>query len=130
MNDAGKPTKSPCRLKWRTVPARGDADYFTLEAKSRNLLVEAFTPQGSPADPNSLDRINGDDKGNETVQESLPRRHRREPAPNVFETLNDDPTFQFVVPPDGNIAFPSVTATTNLARRSNGLPFSNSQRIT
>jgi len=85
--------------------ARGDVDYFSFEAKAQEVYwIEAFGDrQGTHADPYiTLDRVLKDDKGVETAQRITAQDDTgTNLVPNVFETLSDDPTFQFVVPADG-----------------------------
>ena len=84
---------------------RGDVDYFSFDAKAQEIFwIEAFGDrQGSNADPYvTLDRVLKDDKGVETTQRITAQDDTgTNLVPNVFETLSDDPAFQFVVPADG-----------------------------
>lgn len=86
--------------------ARGDVDFFTFDAKAGEAYwIEAFGDRnGSLADPYiTLDRVTKDDKGVETVQRITAQDDTgTNLIPNVFETLSDDPAFQFVVPADGS----------------------------
>lgn len=108
-----EPNDQPAQANKLTVPAevagqfqaRGDVDYFTFDAKAGEVYwIEAFGDRaGSLADPNiALDKVNKDAQGVETVQRITAQDDTgTNLVPNVFETLNDDPTFQFVVPADG-----------------------------
>jgi hypothetical protein len=108
-----EPNDTPAQAQKITVPSeiagqfqvRGDFDFFTFEAKAKDVYwIEAFADRlGTLADPYvTLDRINKDDQGNETVQRITAQDDTgTNLVPNFFETLNDDPAFQFVVPADG-----------------------------
>lgn len=108
-----EPNDTPAQANKITVPtevagqfqARGDVDFFTFDAKAQeSYWIEAFGDRnGSLADPYiTLDRVTKDDKGVETVQRiSAQDDTGANLIPNVFETLSDDPAFQFVVPADG-----------------------------
>lgn len=108
-----EPNDVPAQANKLTIPteiagqfqARGDVDYFTFDAKAGEVYwIEVFGDRaGSLADPNiALDRVVKDDKGNETVSRVTAQDDTgTNLVPNVFETLNDDPAFQFVVPADG-----------------------------
>ncbi len=108
-----EPNDTPAQANKLMVPTevsgqfqtRGDVDFFTFDAKAQeNYTIEAFGDrQGSLADPYiTLDRVTKDDKGVETVQRITAQDDTgMNLIPNVFETLNDDPAFQFVVPADG-----------------------------
>jgi hypothetical protein len=108
-----EPNDTPAQANKLTVPTevagqfqtRGDVDFFTFDAKAQEVYwIEAFGDRhGSLADPYlTLDRITKDDKGVETVQRITAQDDTGlNLIPNVFETLSDDPAFQFVVPADG-----------------------------
>ncbi|MFM9963386.1 MAG: hypothetical protein ACKV2Q_19425 [Planctomycetaceae bacterium] len=108
-----EPNDAPAQANKLTIPAevagqfqsRGDVDFFTFDAKAQeSYWIEAFGDrQGSLADPYiTLDRVIKDDKGVETVQRITAQDDTgTNLIPNVFETLSDDPAFQFVVPADG-----------------------------
>jgi hypothetical protein len=108
-----EPNDAPAQANKLTVPtevagqfqARGDEDFFTFDAKAgESYWIEAFGDRnGSSADPYiTLDRVTKDDKGVETVQRITAQDDTgANLIPNVFETLSDDPAFQFVVPADG-----------------------------
>ncbi len=108
-----EPNDTAAQANKLTVPAevagqfqaRGDVDFFTFDAKAQeSYWIEAFGDrQGSLADPYiTLDRVTKDDKGVETVQRITAQDDTgTNLIPNVFETLSDDPAFQFVVPADG-----------------------------
>jgi hypothetical protein len=108
-----EPNDTPAQAHQVKVPieitgqfqTRGDFDFFTFEAKAKDVYwIEVFGDRlGSLADPYvTLDRISKDEKGNETVQRITAQDDAgTNLVPNFFETLNDDPAFQFVVPADG-----------------------------
>lgn len=108
-----EPNDTPAQANKLTVPtevagqfqARGDVDFFTFDAKAQeSYWIEAFGDRdGSLADPYiTLDRVTKDDKGVETVSRITAQDDTgANLIPNVFETLSDDPAFQFVVPADG-----------------------------
>ncbi len=108
-----EPNDTPAQANKITVPAEiagqfqasRDVDFFTFDAKAQEVYwIEAFGDRhGSLADPYiTLDRVTKDDKGVETVQRITAQDDTGvNLIPNVFETLSDDPAFQFVVPADG-----------------------------
>lgn len=108
-----EPNDTPAQANKLVVPTeltgqfqtRGDVDHFSFDAKAQEIYwIEAFGDrQGTHADPYiTLDRVVKDEKGVETAQRITAQDDTgTNLVPNVFETLSDDPAFQFIVPADG-----------------------------
>jgi hypothetical protein len=108
-----EPNDEPQQANKINVPAefvgqfqsRGDVDYVEFEAKANEVYyIEAFAQRnGTTADPYVvLEQITRNDKGEETVKRlTALDDDNTNLAPNVFDTLSDDPVYRFAVPADG-----------------------------
>jgi hypothetical protein len=84
---------------------RGDIDHLTFEAKAKEVYtIEVFSQRGgSLADPYlTLEQITKNSKGEESSKRiATLDDNGTNLAPNVFDTLSDDPVYRFGVPADG-----------------------------
>ncbi|MCH7688604.1 MAG: hypothetical protein IH899_18305, partial [Planctomycetes bacterium] len=84
---------------------RGDIDHLTFEAKAKEVYtIEVFSQRGgSLADPYlTLEQITKNSKGEESSKRiATLDDNGTNLAPNVFDTLSDDPVYRFQVPADG-----------------------------
>lgn len=108
-----EPNNTPAEAQSVTIPVeitgqaqvRGDTDWYTFEAKAQEVyFVEVFGQRnGISLDPYFvLEQVTVNDKGEESVKALTTQDdNAANLAPNVFDTLTDDPIFRFVVPADG-----------------------------
>jgi hypothetical protein len=84
--------------------ARGDTDYYDFTAKAGEVLyIEVFGQRngGSVDAYFTLEQVTKNDKGVETVKRiTIQDDNTKNLAPNVFDTITDDPVYRFQVPAD------------------------------
>ncbi|MDA1212805.1 MAG: hypothetical protein O2955_09810, partial [Planctomycetota bacterium] len=109
-----EPNNTPAEAQTVTIPIeltgqsqiRGDIDWYQFTAKAQEVYyVEVFGQRnGISLDPYFvLEQVTVNDKGEETVTAITTQDDNgTNLAPNVFDTVADDPVFRFVVPADGN----------------------------
>ncbi|MEX1230816.1 MAG: hypothetical protein WEB58_11280 [Planctomycetaceae bacterium] len=109
-----EPNNTPAEAQTVTIPVeltgqsqiRGDVDWFKFAAKAQEVYyIEVFGQRnGVSLDPYFvLEQITVNDKGEEAVTAITTQDDNgANLAPNVFDTIADDPIFRFVVPADGN----------------------------
>lgn len=108
-----EPNDEPAQSQKVSVPAevvgqfqsRGDVECFTFQAKGKEVYyIEVFGQRnGVSADPYFvLERVTTNDQGAESLQRITTQDDdTTNLAPNVFDTLTDDPMYRFQVPADG-----------------------------